>query len=118
MEYYPQTDPGTAWLQDLADVERMPVKVHGALKCWSPNGKDSTDLDRLTTHLVRCKPRWQNKLGWRRDWVWVQEIPGVEESLDILNGKLPGQLKIIYLFMTRTELFLVQESMKFTPAHL
>lgn len=81
--------------RDFTWVLDMPVQVHGALRCWSPDGKDSTNLERLTPHMARCKPGWQGGLYWRRDWVWVQETPGQESSSNVMNGRLPGQLKII-----------------------
>ena len=91
----PSTRAGDWIERDLSSVKDMPVCIHGALRCWSPTGKISSDLEQLDLHYVRCRPKWQNGPRWRRDWVWVQETPGTEISTDVLNGRLPGQLKII-----------------------
>ena len=57
----------SSWAADL------PVALHPSLRCWRRQGKDSDDLEQLTTELVRCSPAWGNSREWRRDYVWVQE---------------------------------------------
>jgi hypothetical protein len=38
------------WVVDLL------VALHPSLRCWWRQGKDSNDLEQLTTELVRCSP--------------------------------------------------------------
>ena len=40
----------SSWAADL------PVALHPSLRCWRRQGKDSDDLEQLTTELVRCSP--------------------------------------------------------------
>ena len=40
----------SSWAADLL------VALHPSLRCWRRQGKDSNDLEQLTTELVRCSP--------------------------------------------------------------
>ena len=77
----------SSWAADL------PVALHPSLRCWRRQGKDSNDLEQLTTELVRCSPAWRNSTEWRRDYVWVQEHSSSGDSA--LEGRRVGQIQAI-----------------------
>src|SRR5271169_6061489 len=69
-----------------------------SIVCWKRDGRDSQNIEKLVSELVRCKPKWQNEQGiWRRDHVWVREHADAieEEAGQPRRNNLIGRLLAI-----------------------
>jgi len=84
--------------KDTCWVEVLPVSLHPSIVCWKQDGRDSQNIEKLVSELVRCKPKWQNEQGiWRRDHVWVREHADAieEEAGQPRRNNLVGRLLAI-----------------------
>jgi hypothetical protein len=99
---------------DPSWVADFPVALHPSLRCWRRRGKDSNDLELLTTEHVRCSPFWQGRAEWRRDYVWVQEHSPIGNSA--MEGKRVGQIKAIVTVIDHSRLDLKGRAARYTGA--